>query len=1131
METTAELRATGDSTSDVSGAKREINDSVPEQAQSKQLDDSVHSTTPDILGRGHILHRLGVPFKHIYKKLRSLGSQPPDEARILYRLGMSFIHQYQQQEDLNDLEMAMQTMQQVVALTPKDHQNYANRLQTLGLVLGHWYQEKGDPKDLEAALQAMQESLALIPPNHPARAGRLQDLSKLFRQRYTKLRDLEGLEAALQADKEAVALTSQSDTNYADRLWNLGVSFNEKYERLGNVKDLEAALPAMQKAVNLLPHDHPERAGRLQTMSASFRHRSRVTGGMSDLEAALEADQEAVALTQDNHSEHAVMLHSLGTSLMGRYQREGSLEDLETALEKIQQAVALTSLDDPDRGEVLKNLGVSFMHRYSRLGDLKDLEAALRAMQQAVDLTPLDHRDRAHRLQSLSMSFYHRSTKLGDLDDLEAALKAAQEAVDITPQNHPNRGLMLHGLVASLMGRYHRRGQLKDLEAGLCTIRELVVLTPLDHPARAEILQNLGVALIQRYRKLGDLQDLEAAVQAGKEAVALTPPDYPNRGGILQKLGVALRDRYKKLGDSEDLEAAVQVHWEAVAITPYEHPDRADRLQSLAIALTSRFRKFKDPQDLETIHMHYSDSFIQPSLTPEISWRNALQWASFSQKFDPVYCIPAYMVAFRLLPEILWIGNSIPARQEVIHRLDIAEATSKAVHACIQQSNLPAAVELLEQGLATIFQQMLQLTPQLKNIPPQYAKDFQALSLQLYNGTPENAITIVEDRNKVLDRIRKEEGCGDFLLQKPYNVLCLASQGGPVIILTSHPKQCTAIIIHNKATQPFHVPLPGITLTLLKSQQASLKVLLGRCNVRSRGQPSKSRLTGRPEGASLKAVPECFEDILAWLWTNVVNPVYVALKSCGISKGRLWWLPTGAFTGLPMHASPPTDEFIHSYTPTLSSLLDAYAKKSRIPPKLALVGVTHTDSKGSNYLRGVDEEVKNIMAIVKEAPVHCILGGNATVDTVKDELQQCSWVHLGCHGIQSPGDPTVKSHLKLYEGDLDLETILRLPLPNAQFVFLAACQTAMGDANMINESFHLGGGFMTAGFRSVIGTMWSMNDSDGPVVAKIIYSHLFCRGTEPQASDAAEALQIAVRELKNRKVPYERWVPFIHMGI
>jgi CHAT domain-containing protein len=85
-----------------------------------------------------------------------------------------------------------------------------------------------------------------------------------------------------------------------------------------------------------------------------------------------------------------------------------------------------------------------------------------------------------------------------------------------------------------------------------------------------------------------------------------------------------------------------------------------------------------------------------------------------------------------------------------------------------------------------------------------------------------------------------------------------------------------------------------------------------------------------------------------------------------------------------------------------------------------------------------------------------------------------------------------------------------MPLPNAQFVFLAACQTAIGDTQLVNESFHLGGGFITAGFQSAIGTMWSMNDNDGPVVAEIVYSHLFRDGQHPKHTDAVEALQFSV---------------------
>jgi CHAT domain-containing protein len=232
-----------------------------------------------------------------------------------------------------------------------------------------------------------------------------------------------------------------------------------------------------------------------------------------------------------------------------------------------------------------------------------------------------------------------------------------------------------------------------------------------------------------------------------------------------------------------------------------------------------------------------------------------------------------------------------------------------------------------------------------------------------------------------------------------------------------------------------------------------------------------------------------------------------------------------------LHASPSKDEFIHSYTSTLGSLLDAYAKNScSSAPKLAVVGVTHTDSTRSRFLNNVEPEVRKILSIAKDSQVQCLLGEQATVDAVKLQLQECSWVHLACHGYQNPLYPT-QSHLRLYGGDLDLETILRMPLPNAQFVFLAACQTAMGDSQLVNESFHLGGEFITAGFQSAIGTMWSMNDSDGPVVAEIVYSHLFCVGQHPKHTDAAEALQLAVKHLKGKKVPYERWIPLIHMGV
>ncbi|KAJ6509585.1 CHAT domain-containing protein, partial [Mycena vulgaris] len=197
---------------------------------------------------------------------------------------------------------------------------------------------------------------------------------------------------------------------------------------------------------------------------------------------------------------------------------------------------------------------------------------------------------------------------------------------------------------------------------------------------------------------------------------------------------------------------------------------------------------------------------------------------------------------------------------------------------------------------------------------------------------------------------------------------------------------------------------------------------------------------------------------------------------------RLWWLPTGVFSGLPLHACPPTSQFIHSYTATLGSLLHAYSRKSSNPPKSGVVGVIHTGS-GAHRLPGVEQEVKKILSIIKTSHVECLYGPQATPAAVKHQLQDCSWVHLACHGKQDLLIPT-KSHLLIYQGVLELESILRMPLSNAEFVFLAACQSAMGDFQSVWEVDSL------QQVSEVRLGHWSMNDRDGPLVTKKVYSHL-----------------------------------------
>ncbi|KAJ7766423.1 CHAT domain-containing protein [Mycena maculata] len=1120
-------------------------------------------------GSGITADPIAAKIKQIQQLIKQTPSGHLDLPKHFQALGNAYAERYRKAADLRDIQMAILYHQRAVTITPTDLPTRADPLEDLGWAFGARYQRLKNLEDLEAAMLNNLEAVKFTPANDPDRPRRLHTLALSFRDQYRRLGAVKDLEAAVKNDIEAVNLTAMRNPNRPRLLEGLSASYSLRYQRLGTLKDLESALQNMQEAVELTPTSHPHKAHRLRSLGICLKDRFRRLGYLQDIEDAVQKGLEAVDLTPVDHHERPRYLQSLGDSFTARYERLGSLTDLDAVVQSNQEAINLVPAGRPDRPKYLVDLGASLTHRYQQSKDLKDLETAIKIKQEAVDLTPVGHPDRARYLQSLSVSFMiqyrgfgnlmdleaavqnnleavkatpanhpararclqtlagclrTRYQRFGDLKDLEAALQRVQQAVKLTPASHPDKPEYLHSLALSLQDRYERVGNLTDLESAVQTHQETATLTPEDDPNRPQRLQHHAVALLDRYKQSKDLKDLEAVMKNFQQAVDLTREDHPDRAELLQRLAVAFRARYMRLGDLKDLETGIQKSLQALNLTPSGNPNRLTHLQGLAASYFYRYQRLKDKSDLEHVHNYYSACFAASAWNdPESCWKTALEWSSFSEQFRPSMVPTAYSTAFRFLPEILWMGNAISVRHDAILRLDIGRITSTATRSCIRLGQLKSAVEILEQGLGTTFQQMLQLKPDVDKLSPQQAADLQRLSSELYSGAAANPKEVATKRQDLLDNIRKQPGLEHFLLPNPYASLCQTAQRGPVVILNSHVNGCDGIIIISTTPEPIHVSLASIKIKDLESQRKMLKELLGRCNVRNRDRTDAIRLFGQQEGVKSGTTKECFEELLTWLWENVVNPVYEVLTSHNICSGRLWWLPTGEFTGLPLHASPPTDQFIHSYTATLGSLLDTQHKKSSsTPSKLGVVGVEIT-------MNGVKQEVQKICSIVKNG-LQCLEGENATTDAVKLQLQDCPWIHLACHGTQNLVKPT-KSCLSLYGGSLELETILQMSLSNAQFVFLAACQTAMGDAELVNESFHLGGGFIAAGFRSAVGTLWSMNDQDGPLVAEIFYAYLFRDGRQPKVDETAKALQMAVQELRARNVPYERWIPFIHMGV
>ncbi|EIM86026.1 uncharacterized protein STEHIDRAFT_58058 [Stereum hirsutum FP-91666 SS1] len=158
---------------------------------------------------------------------------------------------------------------------------------------------------------------------------------------------------------------------------------------------------------------------------------------------------------------------------------------------------------------------------------------------------------------------------------------------------------------------------------------------------------------------------------------------------------------------------------------------------------------------------------------------------------------------------------------------------------------------------------------------------------------------------------------------------------------------------------------------------------------------------------------------------------------------------------------------------------------------------------------------------------------NATIASLRDALTEHSFTHFACHAQQNVKQ-ALESAFLMHDGKLSLAILSQTSLPNADFAMLLACESARGAVNVSNEFIHLAAGLLVVGFRSVIGTMWSIIDSDGPDVARVVYEYLFRAGMDvkPDSSEAALALHRAVLYLRDeKKVPPSRWLPFVHFGV
>ncbi|KAG2124944.1 CHAT domain-containing protein, partial [Suillus cothurnatus] len=243
-------------------------------------------------------------------------------------------------------------------------------------------------------------------------------------------------------------------------------------------------------------------------------------------------------------------------------------------------------------------------------------------------------------------------------------------------------------------------------------------------------------------------------------------------------------------------------------------------------------------------------------------------------------------------------------------------------------------------------------------------------------------------------------------------------------------------------------------------------------------------------------------------------------------RSRIWLCPTAAFTFIPLHAAHPfrmkadrsgrelylEDIYIYSYTPTLSALMRSRRAMKTCHPR---------------YSRRLDS-ANLVQGKARFSPLS-IASSSLSVNSFLPMSN--SLVHLACHGKQDRNQP-YHSRFAMREKPLTLLDITENHAPQAEFAFLSACHTAIGDEETPDEVIHLAAGLQFSGFKSVVGTLWVVDDAFAKHVIEAFYEKMFEDSEDGviYCTKAARVLNHAT-DVVRKKVPLEQRIVFIHIGV
>ncbi|KAG2137508.1 CHAT domain-containing protein [Suillus clintonianus] len=939
--------------------------------------------------------------------------------------------------------------------------------------------------------------------------------------------------------------------DHAAALTNLAWARLEGYIR-HDPQDIDNITSLLREALELRPQGHPDHASSLYRLIRTLNWRYSREHATVYIHESAQLCCKLLPLWTEGTYLRSIVLHSAVDYVIPR------CNDLPTdasneGIRLRRNVLKLCPLGHQHRARALDELALAVEARFDQHGSIDDLEESIQLGREALSLCLEEHSSRDGYLINLAFSLKSRFVHQGKFDDLDEAITLYEEALRLCPVGHASRDFSLDNLGGALHTRFNHRGDIDDITRAISLHREALTLRPSGHPRRDITLSNLALALETRFKKLHvseeSADDLNEAIDLYRESLRLTGHDHPKRHVTLHNLSSALCSRFAQTRQNEDVKEAIDLCEESLLALPSLHPGRYFSYMKLKQAYLSRYRVHNNPVDLSLAVENFRLASGHPTQGFPRRIVTARNWVTAAEQHSHTSALEAYNTYFDLLDSHLATQSSTISRREPATAFRNTRSLPVDAASCaICLDNLRRAIELVERGRGQQWSLASRLRSPLEDLEstnPILAHKFSELNKRLSDaqgsaGSTDRAAAdraaikyrkLMEQWDAAVAQIRNLPAFSRFLLPPSYAELQLAARHGPVIILIASTKLCGAIIVPTSG-EPHHVPLPSITLADLENL--------------------KGRFAWAIRQASQMGLTESRTDLIVLLrvvWHNIMLPIVNVLEHVLEFKrrSRIWLCPTAAFTSIPLHAAHPfkmkADRsgwepslehlYICSYTPTLSALIKSrQMMKTCASPSFAAIGQGQPGSGKGKELLAVDSELELVQKLVPVAAMRTTISGEAATRAgALEALEQNSWVHLACHGKQDQDQP-YNSHFVMRDKPLTLLDIMEKDIPHTEFAFLSACHTAAGDKKTPDEVIHLAAGIQFSGFKSVVGTLWEVDDAVAKHVVEAFYKTLFeglKDGGLMDCTKAARALNHAKHAVM-KTVPLEQRIVFIHIA-